>query len=74
MANNDHKPYEELLRRQLSEEVKQELERSLTLNELEESLFKDMKPNSALGIEGFTVKFLRTFWPVLAPLITASVN
>ena len=33
-----------------------------------------MKPNFAPGIDGFTVKFLRTFWPVLAPLITVAVT
>ena len=33
-----------------------------------------MKPNSATVIDGFTVKFLRTFWPVLAPPITSAAN
>ena len=33
-----------------------------------------MKPKSAPGQDGFTVKFLRTFWPLLAPLIIAAVN
>ena len=74
LADNDQQPYEKLLCRQLSEELKQELEGLLTLNELEEALFKDMKPNSDPGLDGFTVKFLRTFWPVLAPLITAAIN
>ena len=50
LADNNPKPFEELLCRQLSEELKQELEGPLTLNELEESLFKYMKPNSVPGI------------------------
>ena len=33
-----------------------------------------MKPNSAPGIDGFIVKFLRTFWQYLAPLITKEIN
>ena len=56
LEDDDPKPYEELLSRQLSEELKQELEGPLTQTELEDSLFNDMKPNSAPGIDGFTVK------------------
>ena len=51
-----------------------ELEGFLTELELEESLLNDMKPNSAPGIDGFTVKFLKTFWQSLAPLITKAIN
>ena len=69
-SDDDPTPYEELLKRQIPEELKEELEGFLTKLELEEALFKDMKPNSAPGIDGFTVKFFRTFWPSLAPLIT----
>ena len=54
--------------------TKNELEGFLTQTELEETLFNDMKPNSAPGIDSFTVKFLRTFWPTLAPLITTAIN
>ena len=74
MEDDDNKPYKELLSRQLSKELKQELEGPLTPAKLEDSLFKDMKPNSAPGLEGLTVMFLRTLWPVLALLITAAVN
>ena len=74
LLDDDNKPQTELLNRQISEELKQELEGPLTLTELEDSLFNDMKPNSAPGLDGFTVKFLRTFWPTLAPLITAAIN
>ena len=66
MEDDNIKPYKELLSRQISEELKIELEGPLTLTELEDSLVKDMKPNSAPGLDGFTVKFLRTFRPVLA--------
>ena len=41
MEDDNNKPFEELLSRQLSEELKQELEGPLTLTELEDSLFKD---------------------------------
>ena len=74
LGDNDSKPYGELLRRQFSEELKQELEGPLIQTELKDSLFNDIKPNSAPGINGFTVKFIRTFWPALDPLITAAVN
>ena len=36
--------------------------------------FHDMKPNSAPGIDSFTVEFLWTFWQVLAPLIISAIN
>ena len=74
MEDDDTKPYDELLSRQISEEHKLELGGPLTLTKVENSLFKDMKPISAPGLDGFTVMFLRTFWPVLNPLITAAVN
>ena len=41
---------------------------------MDEALQNDMKPNSAPGIDGFTVKFLRGFWPSLKELITRGIN
>ena len=74
LTDNDPAPYEELLRRQIQDELKDKIEGLLIELELEESLFNNMKPNSAPGIDGFTIKFLRTFWPILAPLITNAIN
>ena len=68
--DDDPAPYDELLKRQIPEE----LEGFLTEPELEESLLNYMKPNSAPGVDSFTVKFLRTFWQSLAPLITKAIN
>ena len=72
--DDDPAPYDEQLKRQIPEELKMELEGFLTEPELEESLLNNMKPNSAPGVDGFTVKFLRTFWQSLAPLITKAIN
>ena len=35
---------------------------------------EDMKPNSAPGIDGLTVKFIRVFWDSLIELLRVAVN
>ena len=42
LKDDETKPYKELLNRQISQELKQELEGPLTFTELEDSLFNDM--------------------------------
>ena len=41
---------------------------------MDEALQNDMKPNFAPGVDGFTVKFIRVFWPALKELITRGIN
>ena len=74
LEGDDPAPYEEFLGRRIPEHLKNEIEGLLSKPELEEALHKDMKPNSAPGIDGFTVKFLRLFWPSLKDLITQGIN
>ena len=50
------------------------MEGIITENELKTCLFKNMKPNSAPGIDGFTVAWLRKFWFELAKLSTLAIN
>ena len=54
-------PWETLKSRRISDELKGELEKELTRTELMDALFKNMKPNSAPGIDGFSVLFVREF-------------
>ena len=74
LEDDDPAPYEEFLRRRIPDQLRNELEGLLTQTELDEALQNDMKPNSAPGIDGFTVKFLRIFWPSLKELITRGIN
>ena len=50
------------------------MEGKLENDELSKALLTDMKPNSAPGIDGFTVKFIRAFWESLRPLLRDAVN
>ena len=65
LQDDDPAPYEEFLWRRIPDHLRNELEGLLTQTELDEALQNDMKPNSAPGIDGFTVKFLKIFWPCL---------
>ena len=60
--DDDEEPFEELKRRALPDNIKEEMERNLNDNELNKAPVNNMKPNSAPGIYGFTVKFMRVFW------------
>ena len=44
------------------------------MNKLNKALLTDMKLNSAPGIDGFTVKFIRAFWDHLRPILREAVN
>ena len=50
------------------------MEGNLQDAELNKSLMEDMKPNSAPGIDGFTVKFIRVFWDSVRLLLREAVN
>ena len=42
--------------------------------ELNKALMEDMKPNSAPGIDCFTIKFIRVFWDSLRDLLRVAVK
>ena len=44
------------------------------MHELTTSLFEDMKGTSAPGIDGFTVNFIRKFWPPLSHVVKNAIN
>ena len=50
------------------------MEEELKNIELNKALMEDMNPNSAPGIDGFTVKFIRAFWDSLRELLRVAVN
>jgi hypothetical protein len=50
------------------------MEGRLTKQELETQLFKHMKNTSSPGINGFTVAWVKEFWPDLADLCVAAVK
>jgi hypothetical protein len=50
------------------------MESKLTKVELEDALFNKMHGNSAPGLDGFTVKWLRTFWQDLADITKNALN
>ena len=72
--DDDDEPLNELKRRALPDYIKEEMERDLIDNELNEALMNNMKPNSAPGIDGFTVKFIIVFWDSLRDLLRVAVN
>ena len=51
-----------------------EMEGKLNAKELEHALFPKMHGNSAPGLDGFTVNWLRTFWPELATITRNALN
>ena len=50
------------------------MEGLLTENELTDTLMNFMKGASAPGIDGFTVNWLRQFWPELKLLVKLALN
>ena len=74
LLDNDEEPLNELNRRKIPNNIKLEMEGNLEDDELTKALLEDMKPNSAPGIDGFTVKFIRAFWDSLGPLLRDAVN
>ena len=72
--DGDTKSWEELNKRKIPEHVINEMEGNLSDEELSKALMNDMKPNSAPGIDGFNVKFIKAFWDSLKPLLREAVN
>ena len=67
-GNGDEKVMEELHKRRLTLEEMQNLEGPISKSEMEKQLFHHMKPGSAPGQDGFTVRWIKTFWPDLEDL------
>ena len=65
-GDSDNKVLEELERRKLSMDEKESMEGPITKQELTTQLMEHMKPNSAPGLDGFTVAWIRHFWSDLA--------
>ena len=64
----------ELENRKLSNQEKQMLEGEISKKEMREQLFNHMKPNSAPGIDGFTVAWIRMFWSNLEDICYKTIN
>ena len=73
-SDNDDAVLEELTKRRLTDEKRDLLQGPITKDELSTQLKKHMKPNSAPGLDGFKVAWLRHFWDDLADLCVATVN
>ena len=50
------------------------MEGKITKKELRFCLFKKMKGSSAPGVDGFTVNWLRIFWPDLESITQKALN
>ena len=72
--DGDSTPWEVLNQRKLTKEQAEAMEGDLTLQEMEDALFNHMNGNSSPGIDGFTVNYLRVFWPSMKYVIRDSLN
>ena len=73
-SGNDQSVLETLDSRKLTEDERDSLEGEISKDELTNQLFKHMKATSAPGIDGFTVAWVRKFWPDLADLCYQAIN
>jgi hypothetical protein len=73
-SNDDQNVLNALQRKKLSSQQRLAMEGKLTNLELETQLFQHMKNTSAPRIDGFTVAWVKEFWPNLCDLCEASVN
>ena len=73
-SDNDESPFEEFCQRKIPHYLKKSMEGKLTSKELKDALFNKMHGNSAPGLDGFTVNWLRTFWPELATITKNALN
>ena len=56
--DDDENPYQELLNRRISDEIRHSMEGQMSLQEMTKKLNEDMKGTSAPGVDGFTVNFI----------------
>ena len=73
-GNGDDAVIEELARRMLTNEEMLSLEGPISKIEMKEQLFHHMKPASAPGQDGFTVRWIKHFWTDLEDLCHCSLN
>ena len=73
-SGNDQRVLDFLDSRRITLEEKDSLEGEISKAELKNQLFKHMKPSSAPGIDGFTVSWVRTFWPDLEDICHSAIN
>ena len=72
--DDDTSPWETFSSRSIFRELADSIEGDLTMEELHEALFKHMNGNSSPGIDGFTINYLRAFWPSLKYITKEALN
>ena len=73
-SGDDPDPWEELQRRKIPKQMRDNMEGNITVSQMTESLEKHLKPSSAPGIDGLTVAWIRVFWPELKQIVTLAIN
>jgi hypothetical protein len=66
--DDDGTPWETLRNRRLPKELAD------SMDEVQDALFNHMNGNSSPGMNGFTVNYLRAFWPSLKYLTLDALN
>ena len=61
LMDEDSSPWENFLKRKIPQELSESMEGDLTMDEVQEALFKHMNGSSSPGMDGFTVNCLRAF-------------
>ena len=74
--DGNNKVLDELNKRKLSADERETMEGAITKKELSTQLLDNhhMKANSAPGLDGFTLAWLRHFWADLSDLCVSAVN
>ena len=73
-SDEDDSAFQEFNSRKIPAWMKRDMEGKLNAKELKDALFHKMHGNSAPGLDGFTVNWLRTFWPELATITRNALN
>ena len=73
-SDEDESPFHEFNSRKIPAWMRTKMEGELSAEELRVALFTKMNGSSAPGLDGFTVNWLRTFWPELATITRNALN
>ena len=73
-SEDDESPFNKFQTKKNPADMAQKMEGKLTAEELKKALFEKMHGNSAPGLDGFTINWLRTFWPELATITRNALN
>ena len=73
-SDEDSTPFAEFTSRKIPAYMARKMEGKLTKPELKDALFNKMHGNSAPGLDGFTVNWLRTFWQELGEITRNALN